>query len=463
MDDIAIKAQGLGKRYRVGELKKYKALRDTLNDVLSAPFTFAGAIVRGRRRADEQPAVDGHIWAIKDISFQVKRGEVVGIIGRNGAGKSTLLKVLARITEPTEGQATTWGQMGSLLEVGTGFHPELTGRENIYLNGAIMGMKKAELDSKIDEIIAFAEIERFIDTPVKHYSSGMYLRIAFSVAAHLEPEILLVDEVLAVGDAEFQKKCLGKMGEVAKVGRTVLLVSHNMEAINHLCPRTIWIDDGRIRQDGPTHEVVASYLGNQVVTGGEYVPTEKEAGLETADLSIRGVRLRNADGHITGTLDATKAISIEIDYEVRKKSPFAWVGFSVSTNSGMMVLAAADADIESFAMTPRITGIHTSRCNIPANVLNLGAYVLSVRAAKPIGGSNEIICDLEDILAFEIENSGGKGIHMPGPRGGVISPKLDWEIISNQRGDSTSRGMQDTPVQGHLRQSAVEIQDRTSR
>jgi lipopolysaccharide transport system ATP-binding protein len=254
MDDIAIRVEGLSKCYRIqqGARAHYSTLRDTLVEAVRAPFH--------RRSSPDFAGNDSYIWALKDVSFEVKRGEVVGIIGRNGAGKTTLLKILSRITEPTEGYAELRGRVGSLLEVGTGFHPELTGRENIYLNGAILGMGKAEIDRKFDEIVAFAEVEKFIDTPVKFYSSGMYVRLAFAVAAHLDPDILLVDEVLAVGDAAFQKKCLGKMGDVAKEGRTVLFVSHDMGAIQALCQRVLWIDRGYIRRDADASTVIRDYL-----------------------------------------------------------------------------------------------------------------------------------------------------------------------------------------------------------
>src|SRR5687767_3921935 len=252
MSDIAIKCEGLSKQYRIGERESYKALRDVIADAASAPFRrMRSAFDRSGSDNDSNgrpSAVDGRsFWALNDVSFDVKRGEVVGIIGRNGAGKSTLLKILSRITKPTRGHATIHGRVGSLLEVGTGFHPELTGRENIYLNAAILGMRKAEIERKFDEIVAFAEVEKFIDTPVKRYSSGMYVRLAFAVAAHLEPEILLIDEVLAVGDAQFQKKCLGKMGDVASQGRTVLFVSHQMNQIRRLSDHGIWLDSGRLK------------------------------------------------------------------------------------------------------------------------------------------------------------------------------------------------------------------------
>src|SRR2546427_397791 len=248
MSDIAIQVEGLSKQYRIGaRQERYRTFRDTFAGV------FSGGSTRRRRGKRET------VWALKDLSFEVRRGEVVGIIGRNGAGKSTLLKILSRITEPSTGYAKIYGRVGSLLEVGTGFHPELTGRENIYLSGAILGMTKREIARKFDEIVAFAELEKFLDTQVKHYSSGMYVRLAFAVAADLEPEILLVDEVLAVGDLNFQKKCLGKMGDVARAGRTVVLVSHQLNQVRRLCQRVVWIDAASVRQDGPTHEVVSAY------------------------------------------------------------------------------------------------------------------------------------------------------------------------------------------------------------
>ena len=247
MSETVIRADELGKRYRVGERERYLALRDLVTRRLAAPFRHGQ-----KRQAD-------FLWALRNVSFDVKQGEVVGLIGRNGAGKSTLLKILSRITKPTSGWAEVSGRVGSLLEVGTGFHPELTGRENVFLSGAILGMKKAEIVKKFDEIVAFAEVERFLDAPLKHYSSGMQMRLAFAVAAHLEPEILLVDEVLAVGDLEFQKKCLGKMNEVARAGRTILFVSHNLAAVNALCSRSVLLEKGEVAMDGPTHEITTAY------------------------------------------------------------------------------------------------------------------------------------------------------------------------------------------------------------
>jgi len=260
MSDTVIRVENLSKRYRIGSSQghfKYGSLRDSLANAVKAPFR------RLRSSSDSLKEAPKHIWALKDVSFEVKRGEVLGIIGRNGAGKTTLLKILSRITKPTEGHVRLRGRVGSLLEVGTGFHPELTGRENIYLNGAVLGMKRIEIDRKFDEIVDFAEIEQFLDTPIKHYSSGMYMRLAFAVAAHMEPDILLIDEVLAVGDLAFQKKCLGKMEKVTQEGRAIIFISHNMNSISHLCNRVIWIDLGRIISDGNADDVISNYLKTQ--------------------------------------------------------------------------------------------------------------------------------------------------------------------------------------------------------
>ena len=258
MSDLAIRCEGIAKQYRIGERESYRALRDALTDAVTAPFRRVRAALQGGNgRPSSGPAT---IWALKDVSLEIRQGEVVGIIGRNGTGKSTLLKILSRITKPTRGTADIYGRVGSLLEVGTGFHPELTGRENVYLNGAILGMTKAEVARKFDEIVAFAELDKFIDTPVKRYSSGMYMRLAFAVAAHLDPEIMLVDEVLAVGDTQFQSKCLGKMQDVSRSGRTVVFVSHSMPSIRRLCTRGLLLSNGEIELDGPVEDVVERYL-----------------------------------------------------------------------------------------------------------------------------------------------------------------------------------------------------------
>jgi lipopolysaccharide transport system ATP-binding protein len=313
MSNIAIRVDGLGKTYHIGgPQERYRTIRDTLSDAFVAPFRRARNLLRGQAYG----AANLHetIWALKDISFEVKHGEVIGIIGRNGAGKSTLLKILSRITEPTEGYIDIYGRVGALLEVGTGFHPELTGRENIYLNGAILGMSRAEIDRKFDEIVAFAEVEKFIDTPVKHYSSGMGLRLGFSVAAHLEPEILVVDEVLAVGDAAFQQKCLGKMSSVAQEGRTVLFVSHNMAAVENLCQRLILLESGRLVLSGMPQSVIERYIeSSKMMT---YTPLiERSDRIGNGSIRFTEVVYRNTAGKQVDTISCGEDIQIELGYE----------------------------------------------------------------------------------------------------------------------------------------------------
>jgi len=329
MSDIAIKVQDLSKLYRIGQREPYRTLRDCITKAFAAPIRWLksnphSAIPNANDLSNSKFEIrnpqSNYVWALKDVSFEVKQGEVIGIIGRNGAGKSTLLKILSRITEPTDGYADIYGRVGSLLEVGTGFHPELTGRENIYLNGAILGMKRVEIEKKFDEIVAFAEVERFIDTPVKHYSSGMHMRLAFGVAAHLEPEILLVDEVLAVGDAAFQRKCLGKMEDVAKGGRTVVFVSHNMGAIRQLCHRVIWIDQGRIRANGEAEEGITSYLADSS-TG--FV----QNNLESDNLRIEKVILKDRNGRAKSSFLPGEDLVVEIHFFAKKfiPKPYFWV------------------------------------------------------------------------------------------------------------------------------------------
>lgn len=331
---VAIRADGLSKRYRIGQTVRYKALRDTLADAISAPFRWIPTMFGS---PSSKPRGQSTIWAIKDVSFEIGRGEVVGLIGGNGAGKSTLLKILSRITEPTEGHAEIHGRVGSLLEVGTGFHPELTGRDNIYLNGAILGMKRREIDRKFDEIVAFAEIERFLDTSVKYYSSGMYVRLAFAVAAHLEPEILLVDEVLAVGDAAFQQKCLGKMSEVAHEGRTVLFVSHNLAAIKSLCQTACLMTAGRLVKYGPAGEIAREYL--QSVASRAPVPLDQR-GDRSGNGAIRAVSLQieSADGD--GVIRPTSRLKVNLGY--RGAAPFANARFLIGvydySNTGIFLL-----------------------------------------------------------------------------------------------------------------------------
>jgi len=306
MSNTVIHGEGLGKRYRRG-LQVDSGLRHSLEAFLRSP------IASLRRKKEEM------FWALKDVSLEVKEGEVLGLIGRNGAGKTTLLKILSRITRPTEGWAEIHGRVGSLLEVGTGFHPELTGRENTFLSGAILGMGKAEIERKFDEIVAFAELEKFIDTPVKHYSSGMYVRLAFAVAAHLEPEILLVDEVLAVGDINFQKKCLGKMGDVARAGRTVVLVSHQLNQIRRLCHRVVWIDDGSVRQDGPTHEVASAYESAMARGESNGLSRDRTTGAQGRFIRWQLVEASSGTPHLLTTLGpVTVKFTVEIKEAIRK-------------------------------------------------------------------------------------------------------------------------------------------------
>jgi lipopolysaccharide transport system ATP-binding protein len=411
-----IRVQGLSKQYRIG---RQEAAYGTLRDVL------AGAVRSPLRRLRNGARENGDtIWALKDIDFEILPGEVVGLIGRNGAGKSTLLKILSRITEPTTGRIELRGRIASLLEVGTGFHPELTGRENVYLNGAILGMSRSEMNRKFDEIVAFSEIEKFINTPVKFYSSGMYVRLAFAVAAHLEPEILVVDEVLAVGDMAFQQKCLGKMRDVTQQGHTVLLVSHSMSTVNRLCEKSMWLDQGQIKVFGPTKEAVDSYMSIQKTLTGEYV---REDNPSSQHVTVTGARLRRSDGEISSLLDATSGFSVEIDYEVHKET-HAWVGFLVSTTEWLDVLSATDGDIDAYAVALRGPGRYTSTCVVPGNLFNAGRYSLTVYAARTAAGKVEIFDFLEQVLTFDIDNSGGVGSYMPPQRRGVISPKLDWEL-----------------------------------
>jgi len=317
MNDIAIKVEGLSKQYQIGGRKKtYGTLRDTLANAFVAPFRRAGKLMRGQ--ATSAAELDETIWALKDISFSVKHGDVVGIIGRNGAGKSTLLKILSRITEPTEGRIRIRGRVSSLLEVGTGFHPELTGRENVYLNSAILGMRKTEVNRKFDEIVAFSEIEKFLDTPVKFYSSGMRVRLAFAVAAHLQPDILLVDEVLAVGDAAFQQKCLGKMGNVAKQGRTVLFVSHNMPAVLSLCTKAHWLDNGEFAYSGSVDSTVKRYLQSTISASmmplAERKDRNGDGSVLLTSISVESVNKQKG----TSTISCTDGLCIKIGYQAAK-------------------------------------------------------------------------------------------------------------------------------------------------
>jgi len=424
MTDIAIRVEHLGKKYYIGKRQAgYATIRETLTDVVLDPFRRMAKVFRGQPIAMD---TNREFWALKDISFEVKQGEVLGLIGRNGAGKSTLLKILTRITDPTEGQALIRGRVGSLLEVGSGFHPELTGRENVYLNGAILGMKKVEIDAKFDEIVVFAEIDQFIDTPVKHYSSGMYMRLAFAVAAHLETEILLVDEVLAVGDMRFQRKCLNKMQDIGKHGRTVLFVSHNMPAISNLCQRTILLNEGEIIQDGPSHQVVGRYLsegfGGSAVR--EWPDPTKAPGNEVARLCAVRVRLR--DGQIANNVDIREPIAIEVEFDVLKPNNILLPHLGFWNEQGICAFISLDSDPE-WKGKPRPTGRYISSVTIPGNFLAAGIMYL-----------NLAICTLEPfhlfihergVVAFQVLDSLDRNTargDYTGAMLGVVRPLLEW-------------------------------------
>lgn len=420
MGDLAMRIEGIGKKYRIGKKEKYKTLRDVLASTFSAPFRKAGRLLRGEVSVAAE--LDETIWALEEVSFEVKRGEVIGIIGGNGAGKSTLLKILSRITEPTTGFAEVHGRVGSLLEVGTGFHQELTGRENIYLNGAILGMKRAEIDRKFDEIVAFAEVEKFIDTPVKHYSSGMYLRLAFAVAAHLEPEILLVDEVLAVGDAGFQKKCLGKMGNVAKEGRTVLFVSHNMGAITQLCGTAVQLEKGRLKRIGPSAEVVTAYLSSSI--GTEVKSSWSNESLESnhAEVQFKSVRLLSIDEQPQTIVNFNESILIEIAYDVKVPIRNLSITFHLFDSMNNLVFESMDSDMPEWNGRVRDPGLYLATAKIPPYFLKPGRYYLSFASFVE---NSKIIEHLEGILTFEVS---AVGYTFHPKRWGIVSPVLDWKV-----------------------------------
>ena len=420
-----IQIENLSKYYRLG-LIGGGTLREDVNRWIAKlqgkpdPLLKIGETDHGNRK-------DGQIWALRDINLEVKEGEILGIIGRNGAGKSTLLKILSRITAPTEGRIKIKGRVGSLLEVGTGFHPELTGRENIYLNGTILGMSKAEVTRKLDEIVEFAEMAQFIDTPVKRYSSGMTVRLAFAVAAHLEPEILVIDEVLAVGDAAFQKKCLGKMGEVASHGRTVLFVSHNMATISRLCDRSVMLSTGKVIQDGPTPQVIVHYLTSSSRTGGEINWRAGFANKGVELFKFTATRIRNHLGQITDQLQSTTPFKIEIDYEARRQIANARVGFLITTVEGITLFESYDTDA-NLELKDRAVGAFTMSCSIPGQLLSPGRYLLSLNAGIP----NILnLAFAENVLTFNVTDTGSPGSELISRRRGIIRPRLDWEIINH--------------------------------
>ena len=420
MSDLAIRAVGLSKSYRIGaniaSREGYKTLQGDLMNFVRDPLRL------GQRSAS--------FWALKDISFDVKHGEVLGIIGRNGAGKSTLLKVLSRITKPTTGYADVFGRMGSLLEVGTGFHPELTGRENIFLNGAILGMKRPEIQRRFDEIVDFAEVEQFLETPVKRYSSGMYMRLAFAVAAHLEPEILVVDEVLAVGDAKFQEKCLGKMRSVAQGGRTVLFVSHNMAAVLSLCTRGILISKGSIALDDAVSKVVQQYITDSTATAGEVeFDLSVASKFDNSALRFKGVRLLNRAGDIVSYVDINDGVSIEIEYEVRRVIRSPQVGFLLWNQDGVCILTSLDTDgLEKVEDRQLLPGKYIVQCDIPSAYLRLGRYWLDLGSSIP---NVELFDEVKQAISFEVTGDGSLEAKLAQTRFGVVAPALKWQLQSS--------------------------------
>jgi len=412
MSEFTIRAEGLTKVYRLGtQLTRADTLRDRLGEIART----------ATRRRPAEPRRGGVVRALDDVSFEVGEGEVVGIVGANGAGKSTLLKVLSRITEPTQGRALVRGRVGSLLEIGTGFHAELTGRQNIFLSGAIMGMRRADIRRKYDDIVAFSGVEGFMDTPVKRYSSGMYVRLAFAVAAFLEPEILLIDEVLAVGDSQFQKKCIGKMGSVARDGRTVVVVSHNMGIVNQLCERAIWLDDGRIRGEGHPAQVTRAYLAagtpDTVGTSFEDDPAK--------DTQVRAARLVGLDGASQYRFSCDEHVVLEVDYLVRRRTPGLSGELSVNASDGTPVMLSYTHDVEPNPMDDLAEGLHTVRVAIPPRTLAAGEYLIEFGVTR--GQKATVLIEPMRVVAkFELDDLATmKGNR----RRGYFSTVLDWSLV----------------------------------
>lgn len=416
----AVEVEGLGKRYRIGAAEERPgSLREGLSRIAAAPWRKLRDLKR-LSQFDEQDR-DDIIWALRDVSFDVRHGEALGIVGSNGAGKSTLLKILSRITKPTEGRAVVRGRVGSLLEVGTGFHLELTGRENVYLNGSILGMDREYIQRKFDEIVEFAGVRRFIDTPVKRYSSGMKVRLAFAVAAHLEPDILVIDEVLAVGDAEFQRRCLGKMDEVAGQGRTVLFVSHDMDAITRLCNRAILLDGGRLVEDGPAADVVYTYLNGTDGRSGSAVWTGREG--EGRGVELRSVRIIRPDGGATAAAQVDEELRLELTYAVERP------GLSFRCSAGFYTQGiCAFTTVEPAETVRGAPGLYRSIVTIPPNLLAEGFYSVNTSVFSTRGGKVRHAFK-QHVVAFQMADAGdgssARGDYA-GNLNGVTRPLLEW-------------------------------------
>ena len=425
-----VEVQNLSKLYHLGAIGA-SSLRESVSGLFGKRRKPAPPATQG---AEKSPVTDDRagpepntFWALKDVSFSVNAGQIVGVVGRNGAGKSTLLKLLSRITEPTSGRAILRGRVVSLLEVGTGFHPELSGRENIFLNGAILGMRRAEIAKKFDEIVEFAEVGKFIDTPVKRYSSGMFVRLAFAVAAHLEPEILLIDEVLAVGDAGFQKKCLGKMGEVAsQQGRTVFFVSHNMGAVRSLCEEAILIDGGRLVMSGKPGDVIGHYLSASMPKDSEIEgQIWWNGGPDTPrceDLALRGIRLLDPDGVPQSAFEAGKPIAIEIHYEILRRLRGARFCLMLMTQEGELAFTATD---HLFQQETQLPGSYKSVCHIPGGLLNRRNYTVHVVCDAP---GERFVLPGADYLTFSVGGIGNQSSHFPESWPGVVCPRVEWKV-----------------------------------
>ncbi len=400
MNGPAIRVEGLGKRYRLGRRERYETLRDTLADAFTAPFRTGGGRAGGRGGAGGGEP-DASIWALREVSFEVRHGDVVGVIGRNGAGKSTLLKILSRITEPTEGEARIVGRVGSLLEVGTGFHPELTGRENIFLNGAILGMHKVEIDRKFDAIVAFAEVERFLDTPVKHYSSGMYVRLAFAVAAHLETEILLVDEVLAVGDARFQNKCLGKMSDIGREGRTVLFVSHAMAAVQALCTRGLVLDAGRLDFDGRVDAAVGRYLRSDAARTAVHDLAKVQGRGGSGEIRLTSFRIEDDAGHPSATVPNGRPCTFVLGYEVREpRRSFDQVAATVTVRNVLGVRVFYHHNLLTGQPFDGVARRGEFRLHVPRLPLCTGDYQADLQISLDRGRT--LLDAVEGVATFEV-------------------------------------------------------------
>lgn len=424
MSEVVISAENIGKKYKISHQtkEKYVTLRETIASRIKAATNFS------RKSSTNKDTIED-FWALSDLNFEIRQGEAVGVIGRNGAGKSTLLKVISRITEPTVGKLELNGRVASLLEVGTGFHPELTGRENIYLNGAILGMTQVEIKRKFDEIVDFSGVEKFLDTPVKRYSSGMYVRLAFAVAAHLDPEILIIDEVLAVGDAEFQKKCLNKMDEVSKTGgRTILFVSHNMTAIQSLCSSCIWLEKGKIQQLGASAEIIQSYQnqGVKILFESNWEPNRAPG---SAIVRLYRTAIVNSQLSAQYTYDVVEKIGVLFEYEVFENDNVIWAGFNLYNSEGINVFDSHSVTLETYSK-PHEKGIHQVVAWIPADLLNEGFYSVSVALFNHLVGT--IHCYLRDELSFSVVDKGSYGrITAKGDMGsnfpGIVRPLLNWE------------------------------------